>query len=239
MEPSQPDIAFIYYYKVPSILKSDFKRKSGSIIGANPPGSRTERDNGGAQDYNCPVMRTFAAVALNWLHQLAMSLWLGGILVFGAVTAPAVFGTAKRMGQTTMADPLYNFAGTAITEGFRRFNYVVLVSGVLLLVSGLAYGHLAGLCPVRLKVRALLVAAGLGLAAWLTFGMFPQLLAAKAQGQMALFDRLHHTYSLGFQAQMVLLLGVAALTAYLHLDRTPHARREPVVRGEVSGASAV
>lgn len=168
-------------------------------------------------------MRTLAAVALSWLHQLALSLWLGGILILGAVAAPAVFGTAKAHGDTARGMPLYTFAGEAMGVAFQRFNTLVLVAGALMLLAGLAYGSLAGLCPVRLRVRAALTAVCWGIALWMALSLFPQMEAARAQGQMDAFDGFHQWSRLAFQAEALLLLAVTALTGWLHLDRSPHA----------------
>lgn len=180
-------------------------------------------------------MRNFFSAALSWLHQVALSLWLGGILIIGAVTAPAVFGTAKSQGQTDASQPLYRFAGEAMGEVFRRFNYVVIVAGVLLLLTGIAYGALSGACRKRLTVRALLTGAALGFGVWVTFVLYPQMVAARAAGVGADFDAMHRTYSMAFQAQLVLLLGVAALTAWMHRpgDVGREVKREDLKREDV------
>lgn len=167
-------------------------------------------------------MRTFLSAGLSWLHQVALSVWLGGILVVGAVTAPAVFGTAKAQGQTEISQPLYRFAGEAMGEVFRRFNYLVLAAGVLLLLSGVGYALLTGVCRRRMLARAVLNVLALGVAGWVTFGLYPQMVQARSAGQMGGFDQMHHTYSAAFQAQLILLLGIAALTALIHV-RESHA----------------
>jgi len=166
-------------------------------------------------------MRKHLALFLSFLHQLALCAWLGGILTVGAVTAPAVFGSAKRAGDTHLGMPLYDFAAQAMGVVFQRFNGVVLVAGAVLLLSGLGYGVLAGMCPKRLGVRAALAALAWGIGAWLAFLLFPQMMAARAGGQVAAFDAMHHQYTHATQAQLLILLGVTALTAWLHLDRGP------------------
>lgn len=165
-------------------------------------------------------MRKFGTIALIWLHQVAFAVWFGGLAALGAIGAPAVFRTAKNMGDREWGTPLYNFAGDAVGEIFRRFNYVALAAGIIVLVAGLGYGLLAGMGPKRLTVRALLTAAGIGITAWLTFGLYPEMLALRAQEEMTRFDRLHQTYGLGFRIEAFLLLAIAALTAWLHLDQT-------------------
>lgn len=167
-------------------------------------------------------MRTLATVFLLWIHQLCLSLWLGGIAILGAVAAPAVFGAARSAGDNERGMPLFDFAGTALAGAFGRFNTVVLAAGALMLLSGLGYGLLGGLCRKRLTVRAGLAAMAYGWAVYLATQLYPQMMAARAAGDLATFDVMHHTYSRGFSGQMVLLLGVAALTAWVHLDRSPH-----------------
>ena len=166
-------------------------------------------------------MRTLAAVLLSWIHQLCLAVWLGGIAILGAVAAPAVFGAARAAGDTERGMPLFDFAGSALAGAFGRFNTIVLIAGALMLVSGFGYGLLAGMCRKRLLVRAGLTAIAYGWAAYLATQLYPQMMAARASGDFATFDFMHHTYSRGYSGQMVLLLGVAALTAWLHLDRTP------------------
>jgi uncharacterized membrane protein len=153
---------------------------------------------------------------LSWLHQVALSLWLGGIVIIGAVVAPATFGSARAQGQTDSSQPLFAFAGQVLGEVFRRFNYVVLVAGTLMLVAGVRYASLSGFCRKRITVRAALTAVALGIAAWLSAAVYPEMFAARARGDMATFEPLHKASTTAFQAQMVLLLGVAALTAWMH-----------------------
>jgi uncharacterized membrane protein len=160
-------------------------------------------------------MRRFTVVFLNWIHQVALSLWLGGIVIIGAVVAPATFGSARAQGQTDSSQPLFAFAGQVLGEVFRRFNYVVLAAGVLLLVGGVGYARLAGVCSKRIAVRAVLTAVALGIAAWLSFSVYPEMFAARARGDMEPFEAMHRMSTMAFQAQMVLLLGVAALTGWM------------------------
>lgn len=172
-------------------------------------------------------MRTLAAVLLSSLHQLALSVWMGGIVVLGAVAAPAPFKAAKAQGATHWGMPLYDFAGTAAGLMFGRFNAVVLICGMLLLVAGLAYGSLADLCRVRVRVRAALTLAALAIAGYVTVALYPQMLEIRQAGDMQAFDALHHTYSAWFRGQLALLLGVTALTGWMHLDGRRYAAGQP------------
>jgi uncharacterized membrane protein len=176
-------------------------------------------------------MRTVAAVFLFWVHQLCLAVWLGGIAILGAVAAPAVFGAARAAGDTERGMPLFDFAGTALAGAFGRFNTVVLIAGAVMLVSGLGYGVLSGLCRKRLTVRAGLVALAYGWAVYLATQLYPKMMAARASSDFATFDEMHHTYSRGYSGQMVLLLGVAALTAWLHMDRRDALKSAPNPNG--------
>jgi uncharacterized membrane protein len=172
------------------------------------------------------AMRDLAAIVLSCLHLLALSVWMGGIMVLGAVAAPAVFGTARRAGDVERGMPLYDFAGTIMTEVFRRFGWAALVAGAVMLAAGLGYGLLARLCRRRLAARAACTGLAWGIAAALTFVLFPRMMEAQAAGRFDLFDGMHRAYSSGFQAQLLLLLGAAALTGWLHLDRSSRREQE-------------
>jgi hypothetical protein len=88
-----------------------------------------------------------------------------------------------------------------------------------MLIAGVISAAFGGLCPRRARMRAGLTLAGLCVAAWLTFSLYPQMIAARDTGQMRVFDTLHHTYTRAFSVQLLLLLGVAVLTALLHLGK--------------------
>lgn len=149
--------------------------------------------------------------------------------MLGAVAAPAIFGSAKAAGDTRVGTPLYDFAAVAMGHAFERFNVVSVAAGALLLLAGLGYGSLAGLCQTRLRVRALLTGICWAITLWLTYGLFPQMMQVRASGDMTAFDGLHKLYSNVSHAQVLVLLTVAALTGWMHLDLAPHAPREPAV----------
>ena len=176
-----------------------------------------------------------AAVLLNWLHQLMLAVWLGGIVTL-AVSAPAIFREAKNAGQRHWSQPLYHFAGMAVTSIFQRFTMLCLVAGALMLISGVAYGLLAGLCRRRLWVRTALTALTWGVVLYLQFGLLPEMLRLRDSGQMEQFDALHKTSSHMFSVQLLLLVTVAALTSWMHLDLNPHGTREGSLGREVAGS---
>ncbi|HVF10485.1 MAG TPA: DUF4149 domain-containing protein [Abditibacteriaceae bacterium] len=167
-------------------------------------------------------MRIYGTIFLNWLHQVALAVWLGGIVTIGGAVAPAIFGSARKAGHTAHGMPLFDFAGTAIGEAFRRFNTGVLIAGLVMLLAGVAYSRLAGLCPIRTRVRAAMTLLCWAIAVWLEYSLFPRMNAFRSQEQMDAFDDLHQTSTVAFQSQMVLLLGIVALTGWMHLDRSRH-----------------
>jgi hypothetical protein len=161
--------------------------------------------------------RAAAAAALGTVYLVALSTWLGGILVFGAVTAPAVFGTARKLGQDHRGMPLWDFAGTAIGEGFRRFGYVAVAAGAVMLAAGAAYSSMTGRSRGSALAQAGLAGAAWAVALWLAFGLFPRMFDLRGQMQMHAFDALHHTASRALQVEALLLVGAAAVTAAAHL----------------------
>lgn len=176
-----------------------------------------------------------AAVFLSWLHQLALAVWLGGIATL-AISAPAIFREAKNLGQRHWSQPLYHFAGMAVTSIFQRFTLVCAVAGLLALAAGAGYGLLAGLCRRRLWVRAGLTALAWLIVLYLQFGLLPEMLHLRDGGDMPGFDALHKTSSHLFSAQLLLLVTVAALTSWMHLDLAPHGLSEAPRTREAAGA---
>lgn len=177
-------------------------------------------------------MRAFTATFFHWVHQIGLTLWLGGILIIGAVLAPSVFGQAKALGDTHPGTPLYDFASQVMNVAFGKFNYVVLVAGVLMLVGGVGSGMLAQLCRKGTWLRAGLTLAAWGVAGWLAFSLYPQMLAAKAAGQTEVFRAMHKTYSSGFMVQLICLLAISGLTAYLEAGKRV-AKEAPSAAGVV------
>ena len=41
-------------------------------------------------------MKTAAVLTLRWLHRVALSLWLGGLIAIGALVAPTAFHVLPR-----------------------------------------------------------------------------------------------------------------------------------------------
>src|SRR5579871_3619464 len=159
------------------------------------------------------MKRTLMPTFLDTLHALALMLWLGGIVVIGAIVAPAAFHVA---GLTKMQ------AGSVVGESLRRLGPVIEVGGLVMV----AVQYLERRRYLRSRalfladsVRQVLTLGALLLAEYGKYVLFPALDSARAANNLASFDRFHHLYSALAMVQVWLLLGVAVLTAWLQLPR--------------------
>lgn len=154
-------------------------------------------------------------VALRYVYVLALVVWLGGMVVLGAIVAPATFqvlqATAPANGRA--------LAGELFGQILGRFHYVAYASGGLLLVSMLAMAVL-GPRPRAFAVRLALIASMLLVALYSGFvvlstidaiqleaGGLPSLLAA-GDARRIRFDELHQ---LSTRLMMVNVVGALAL----------------------------
>jgi uncharacterized membrane protein len=137
-------------------------------------------------------------IALRYVYVLALIVWLGGMLVLGAVVAPATFEVLQA------ADPQSGriLAGELFGTLIARFHYVAYATGGVLLVS-LAAMALLGPRPRGFAVRAGIIGAMLLVAAYSGFvvlseidaiqldvGGLPSLLPADDTRRIR-FDMLH------------------------------------------------
>jgi uncharacterized membrane protein len=92
-------------------------------------------------------------LALRYVYVLALVVWLGGMVVLGAIAAPATFQVLQA------AEPAGGraLAGAVFGSMLARFHYVAYASGGLLLVTLLAMAVL-GPRPRHFAVRSALVA---------------------------------------------------------------------------------
>ena len=92
---------------------------------------------------------------------LALALWLGGMIVLGAVVAPALFSTLGAL------DPVTGrlFAGEGFGAVLQRFHYVAYGAGAILLVS-LSAMALLGPRPRSFALRTAIVAVMLAVAVY-------------------------------------------------------------------------
>jgi hypothetical protein len=102
--------------------------------------------------------------ALRYVYILALVVWLGGMVVLGAVVAPATFQVLQA---STPANGR-ELGGAVFTVILERFHYVAYGSGALLLVT-LAAMALLGPRPRGLAARSALVAVMLAVALYSGF----------------------------------------------------------------------
>jgi uncharacterized membrane protein len=97
--------------------------------------------------------------AVRYVYILALVVWLGGMVVLGAIVAPATFqvlqANAPAMGR--------ELGGAVFTTILERFHYVAYGAGALLLVT-LALMAVLGPRPRNLAVRLSLITAMLAIA---------------------------------------------------------------------------
>ena len=100
-------------------------------------------------------------LALRYVYVLALVVWLGGMVVLGAVVAPTTFEVLQA------AEPAAGrqLAGEVFGETIARFHYIAYAAGALLLLTLTAMAVL-GPRPHAFAVRAALVAAMLGIAGY-------------------------------------------------------------------------
>jgi uncharacterized membrane protein len=154
-------------------------------------------------------------LALRYVYVLALVVWLGGMIVLGAIVAPATFQVL----QASAPDIGRALAGDLFGRILARFHYVAYACGGMLLVSMLAMAVL-GPRPrafaVRLSVIGvmLLIALYSGLivlrtidAIQLEIGQLPSLLPP-GDARRIRFDALHQ---LSTRLMMVNVIGALAL----------------------------
>lgn len=98
-------------------------------------------------------------LTLRYVYVLALVVWLGGMVILGALVAPTTFQVLQSIEPSTGRALAGEVFGTAIA----RFHYVSYAAGGLLLVS-LAAMALLGPRPVGYAVRSALIACMLAVA---------------------------------------------------------------------------
>jgi Domain of unknown function (DUF4149) len=162
-------------------------------------------------------MRTF----LRTLIWLALVVWIGGLLFFGAVVAPVAFGPLRAM----FPDPAVGIgmAGIVVRDSLLRLHDIGIFCGIALAV----------LCVLERVTRAtrrsigpqlLLIGVMLGLTAYSQFSVIPRMDRLRVQAGPAIadptstnrarvdFDRLHNL-STSLEG-VVLLAGLGLIILY-------------------------
>jgi hypothetical protein len=98
-------------------------------------------------------------LALRYVYVLALVVWLGGMVVLGAVVAPTTFQVL----QASVPGDGRALAGELFGTTIARFHYIAYVSGGLLLVSLFAMAVL-GPRPPQFAIRSVIIAAMLAVA---------------------------------------------------------------------------
>jgi hypothetical protein len=155
------------------------------------------------------------------LVYLALGVWLGALIFFGAILAPLAFSQLPPLfgGQGVHA------AGLVVGGSLVRLHWMALFCGVIfLLVMLLGRAHYRSIIPQSVLVLLMMV-----LTAYSQFSIIPRMdtardsiggnvdaVAANNPGRQ-IFDSLHRT-STHVEA-LVLLCGIAALVATAHWSR--------------------
>jgi Domain of unknown function (DUF4149) len=155
------------------------------------------------------------------LVYLALSVWLGALVFFGAVLAPLAF---------SQLPPLFgaqgvHAAGLIVGGSLVRLHWMGLLCGLIVLaVLILARAHYRSIIP-----QAVLVLVMMALTAYSQFSIIPRMDTARASvgGNVdavaannpgrQIFDRLHQTST--HLEGLVLLCGIGALVATAHWSR--------------------
>jgi uncharacterized membrane protein len=93
-------------------------------------------------------------LALRYVYVLALAVWLGGMILLGAIVAPATFQVL----QAAMPDAGRALAGDVFGTMLARFHYVAYAAGALLIVTLFAM-RLLGPRPHGVGVRVAIVTA--------------------------------------------------------------------------------
>lgn len=123
----------------------------------------TKRTSEG-DDYNHPML------ALRYLYVLALVVWLGGMLVLGAIAAPTTFEVL----QASAGVQGRELAGAVFGSMLARFHYVAYGAGAVLLLT-LGVMRVLGPRPAHSGLRAAIVAVMLGVALYSGFVVLKQI----------------------------------------------------------------
>lgn len=136
--------------------------------------------------------------AVRYLYILALVIWLGGMIVVGAVVAPATFGVLQAWDPETGRV----LAGQVFGEVLRRFHLVAYAAGLILLIT-ITVQRLIGPKPRGYGIRAALIVVMLGVTMYSGLIVGPRIDALQRAGPGPVnrlaaddprrqeFDRLH------------------------------------------------
>lgn len=156
-----------------------------------------------------------------------ITIWVGGLLFFGAVVAPVAFGSIMPM----VSDPSQglHIAGTMVRDSLLRLHDIGLICGVILLLLFIVE-RAARMTRRTIGPQLVLLAVMLGLTAYSQFSVIPRMDSLRMQAGNTLdnpaatdpakvdFNRLHNL-STRLEG-VVLLCGLGLIVLY--------ARPEPI-----------
>ncbi len=109
-------------------------------------------------------------LALRYVYVLALVVWLGGMLILGAVVAPTTFEILQADGGAQGRE----LAGAVFGAMLARFHYIAYAAGALLLLT-LGAMRVLGPRPAHSGLRAMIVAVMLGVALYSGFVVLRQI----------------------------------------------------------------
>jgi uncharacterized membrane protein len=109
-------------------------------------------------------------LALRYVYVLALVVWLGGMLILGALVAPTTFDILQADGGAQGRE----LAGTLFGATLARFHYIAYAAGGLMLLT-LGAMRALGPRPAHSGLRALIVAVMLGVALYSGFAVLRQI----------------------------------------------------------------
>lgn len=146
-------------------------------------------------------------VVITGIALVPWALWIGGLLVLGAIVAPTVFGHVRAPD-----------AADAMTLVFRRFDRVALVSAAVLLGCEVAFALTSRPIGRRDLVRAALVVGMSGLCIWQATVLSPRIESlhragvVRGEGELGVaFESAHKLAERSAKSQALLGFGYLVL----------------------------
>jgi uncharacterized membrane protein len=113
---------------------------------------------------------------LRYLYVVALVLWVGGLVVAGALVAPSVFGVLQAWNETQGRV----LAGQVFGEVLLRLTWLSYAMGAVMFIA-LTLHRLLGARPVKYGIRVGIMAVMLALMMVTGFWLIPQVEAIQAQ----------------------------------------------------------
>jgi uncharacterized membrane protein len=102
---------------------------------------------------------------LRFFMLLSLVVWVGGIIFFAFVVAPALFAIL----------PTPHLAGLVVTRSLKTLHWMGLIAGLVYLLSSLAYSRLTTASAQPLAARNIFIYFILALTAILQFSLIPRM----------------------------------------------------------------